>query len=104
MQFQSHESKSESSLDLAPCTSSSRVPGKAMHFVIVGRNVRQWRAAIEYSSVVPMDDGMTTPDSLTHPKSKYTLPTQKILVLFYLLISPSINFQGFPKIHVYGKL
>ena len=45
------EDKGESSLDLAPCAATCHIPGKVSEYILVGRNLQQWRDSLEYVSL-----------------------------------------------------
>ena len=61
---QSQDSKSESSLDITQHSTTS-VPGKPSYYVVVSRNVKQWRMSIDYVAV----DEEVVSDVAATPKS-----------------------------------
>ncbi len=58
------ESKSETSLDMAQI-SHSHWPGRPSRFILIGRNVKQWRMSIDYIDV----DEEVVSDVTPQPKS-----------------------------------
>ena len=61
---QSQDSKSETSLDIAH-HNTCNLPGRASHYIVICRNVKQWRMSIDY---VAVDDEVVSNVTAT-PKS-----------------------------------
>ncbi len=61
---QAQDAKAESSLDIA-AHATPAAPGRAAYYVVVSRNVKQWRVSIDYADA----DEETPSDVTLTPKS-----------------------------------